>query len=360
MNVVTRPGERQRPEPLKRSRPSARASGSTSSAAASSARRAADADRRGRAARRHLEPVDLREGDRRQHRLRRGARRTLARSGDHDAHRHLRGARGRGHPATPPTCCARSTSATGRRDGYVSLEVSPYLARDTRRHASPRRGGCGRRSGAPNLMIKVPGTAGGRPGDPAADRRGHQHQRHAAVRRRARTRRWPRRTSPGWRRWPRSGERRRAASPAWPASSSAASTPLIDKTHRRAREGRRPRAARRSSACAARSPSPTPSWPTSATRSCSPAPRWQTLAGQRRAAAAAALGEHQHKNPAYRDVLYVEELIGRDTVEHHARPRRWTPSATTARLRDSLTRTSTARARRWRALEQAGISTRRR
>ena len=27
------------------------------------------------------------------------------------------------------------------------------------------------------------------------------------------------------------------------------------------------------------------------------------------------MGQHQHKNPAYRDVLYVEELIGPDTVD---------------------------------------------
>ena len=52
--------------------------------------------------------------------------------------------------------------ATRRRDGYVSLEVSPYLANDTdgtiaeaRRHWA--------RVDRPNLMVKVPGTAAGTP-----------------------------------------------------------------------------------------------------------------------------------------------------------------------------------------------------
>jgi transaldolase/glucose-6-phosphate isomerase len=52
--------------------------------------------------------------------------------------------------------------ATRRRDGYVSLEVSPYLANDTAETIAE-----GRRLWAsvdrPNLMIKVPGTAAGVP-----------------------------------------------------------------------------------------------------------------------------------------------------------------------------------------------------
>ena len=32
---------------------------------------------------------------------------------------------------TPRTCCARSTRRPSGADGYVSLEVSPYLAMDT-------------------------------------------------------------------------------------------------------------------------------------------------------------------------------------------------------------------------------------
>ena len=68
-----------------------------------------------------------------------------------------------------------------RRDGYVSLEVSPFLAHDTARH---------HRRSAPAVEGRGPrepdgqgaGDAGRPAGDRASDRRRHQHQRHAALR----------------------------------------------------------------------------------------------------------------------------------------------------------------------------------
>jgi transaldolase/glucose-6-phosphate isomerase len=48
------------------------------------------------------------------------------------------------------------------RDGYVSLEVSPYLANDTEATIAEARR-LWKRVDAPNLMIKVPGTAAGVP-----------------------------------------------------------------------------------------------------------------------------------------------------------------------------------------------------
>jgi len=51
---------------------------------------------------------------------------------------------------------------TARRDGYVSLEVSPYLARDTQRTIQEARA-LWKAVGRANLMIKVPGTAEGIP-----------------------------------------------------------------------------------------------------------------------------------------------------------------------------------------------------
>src|SRR5206468_5614276 len=52
---------------------------------------------------------------------------------------------------------------TQRRDGYISLEVSPYLAMDT--HGSIEEGRrIWREVDRPNLMVKVPGT---KPGIPA-------------------------------------------------------------------------------------------------------------------------------------------------------------------------------------------------
>ena len=52
--------------------------------------------------------------------------------------------------------------ATGRADGYVSLEVSPYLAHDTAATIEEARR-LWKAVGRDNLMIKVPGTAEGVP-----------------------------------------------------------------------------------------------------------------------------------------------------------------------------------------------------
>jgi transaldolase / glucose-6-phosphate isomerase len=52
--------------------------------------------------------------------------------------------------------------ATHRRDGYVSLEVSPYLANDTKGTVAEARR-LWKTVGRENLMIKVPGTAEGVP-----------------------------------------------------------------------------------------------------------------------------------------------------------------------------------------------------
>ena len=70
--------------------------------------------------------------------------------------------------------------ATNKVDGYVSLEVSPYLAlRTDDTVAEARR--LWKLVGRDNLMVKVPGTGRGHAGDQDADRRRHEHQRHPAV-----------------------------------------------------------------------------------------------------------------------------------------------------------------------------------
>lgn len=65
-------------------------------------------------------------------------------------------------------------------DGYVSLEVSPYLAMDTAGTVAEARR-LWKDVSRKNLMVKVPATPEGPAGDRAADRRRHQHQHHAAV-----------------------------------------------------------------------------------------------------------------------------------------------------------------------------------
>ena len=69
-------------------------------------------------------------------------------------------------------------------DGYVSIEVSPGRGERRATRRSPKRSASGRRSDRPNVMIKVPGTDGGRDRRAPAHRRGHQRQHHAALRHR--------------------------------------------------------------------------------------------------------------------------------------------------------------------------------
>ena len=157
--------------------------------------RAEDADRARRPEGRHLEPVDLREGDRRSRTNTPTTCRPSRRKGDDSPaaiYEHL---------AIGDIREARRRAAPGlRRDqGPRRLYQPGVLALSRQRHrGDDRRGAAAVASGASgrNLMVKVPGDAGRRPGDPHADRRGHQHQRHLAVRALPPTSRWPRRTSP--------------------------------------------------------------------------------------------------------------------------------------------------------------------
>ena len=104
-----------------------------------------------------------------------------------------------------------------RHDGYVSLEVSPDLANDTAGTLDEARR-LWKAVARPNVMIKVPGHARGHARHPHAARRGHQRQRHPALRARG-----LRGGGPRLHRRPRGARRPRAspstAWPAWPASS---------------------------------------------------------------------------------------------------------------------------------------------
>ena len=106
------------------------------------------------------QPDDLRQGDRRLRRLRRAV---LVVNGQPAAR--SRTSTGNSSPPTPPThsssCGRSSTPATGR-DGFVSVEVAPELARDTSATIA-----AARRLHAlidePNLFVKIPATTGGVP-----------------------------------------------------------------------------------------------------------------------------------------------------------------------------------------------------
>ena len=76
-------------------------------------------------------------------------------------------------------------------------------------------------------------------------------------------------------------------------------------------------------------------------------PRWQALAGQGAQTQRLLWASTGTKNPNYRDVIYVEELIGPDTVEHDSSARPSTRFAITGGRARASPKTSTPPATRW-------------
>ena len=191
----------------------------------------------------------------------------------------------------------------GGKDGYVSLEVDPNLAHDTEGTIEEAK----RLHGLidkPNLFIKIPATQGGPARDRGDDRGRHPRQRDADLLARA-----PPRGRRGLRPRPPAPRRRAAAtsprSPPSPRSSSRASTPRATSASTRS-------AATTSSRASSRSP--TPSSPTSSTRRSSPASSGRRCEAKGATAQRCLWASTSTKNPEYRDVIYVEELVGPDTV----------------------------------------------
>ena len=122
-------------------------------------RRAAAPDRRGLAARRDLQPGDLREGDPRLARLRRRARRSWpARASTREIYRDIAI-----HDVQLAADVMRPVhDRTDGADGFVSIEVAPRLARDTEGTLEQARM-YWERVDRPNVMIKIPGTDEGLP-----------------------------------------------------------------------------------------------------------------------------------------------------------------------------------------------------
>ena len=246
------------------------------------------------AARRHLQPRHLREGHRRQHRLRPGPQAPGRRASTTPTDA-LRDARHPGHPARRRLLYPVYIE-TDRRDGYVSLEVSPLPGRTTRQATieEARRLWAARRPRQRD--DQGAGHARRHPRHPPADQRGHQRQRHAAVRQRA-YEQVADAYMAGLEALSRKGGDA-AGSPAWPASSSAASIRSIDARLEQLLDAGRAREQRQlKGAASARSPSPTPG---------SPIQRYQRPvqrpdAGRRwprgGPAAAAAVGQHGHEEP---------------------------------------------------------------
>ena len=295
-------------------------------------------------ARRDVEPDDLPGRDRRRRRLRRAAARGAQ---DRDrAQGGLPRARRRGHPRRlrrPAPDLGRGRRERPRRLGLA--RGRPATSRTTRRARSTRPSACTRSSTGPNLFVKIPATQGGPARDRGVDRRGHPDQRHADLLARAppRGRRGVRARRAAARR------RRRRPRPRWrpsPRSSSRASTPRPTSASTRS-------AATTSSRASSRSP--TPSSPTRPTRRSSPATQWEALRAKGASAQRCLWASTSTKNPDYRDVIYVEELIGPRHRQHDAARDASRRSRTTARSRDSLEEDVDGARRTLEAFAAAGI-----
>ena len=201
-----------------------------------------------------------------------------------------------------------------RRRGRLRLPRGVARAGPRHRgHGARRPGSCTTRIAQPNLFVKVPATREGVPaietliGEGRSinvtlifglDRYDEVMEAYLQRPRGAGRRRPARPSCPRW--------------PAWPPSSSAGSTPRWTAASRPWPAGRR--VTPPCSACGAPPRWPRPRWPTSTSTAPSPA-----SAGRRCAAKGARVqrplwASTSTKNPAYSDLLYVDNLIGPATV----------------------------------------------
>ena len=230
----------------------------------------------------------------------------------------LRRARDRGHPEARATGCARVYDRDRRARRPREHRGQPAArAHDTAGTIDEARRLLTARSARPNVMIKVPATAEGLPAIRALDRRRHLRQRHAHL-------------LAGALRAGDGGLPRRARGPRRARRAAARHDRLgrvvlrLARGHQGGRGDRRAprRAARRATArapssrrCAARSRSRTRGWPTRRFREVfgrrRAGRRWRARA---RASQRPLWASTSTKNPAYPDALYVDELIGPDTV----------------------------------------------
>ena len=234
----------------------------------------------------------------------------------------------------PATGSAPSTTRTEGRDGRVSIEVSPRLAHDTRRHASTRRAGCTASVARAQRDGQDPGDRRGPARDRAPHRRGHQHQRHADLLAGAATQQVMDAYLTGLERRAGAQASRSTRSSRWRRSSSRASTPRstrrstsalaalpADATERR-------RARERS---AARRRSRTRGSPTPRFREVFAAPRFARARARRARALQRPLwASTSTKNPAYRDVAVRRRADRPRHREHDAAADARRRSTTTA------------------------------
>ena len=196
--------------------------------------------------------------------------------------------------------------ATGGQDGRVSIEVDPRLAHNTA--GDHRRGqAAGLAGGPPEHAHQDPGDQGRPAGDHRGHRQGHQRQRHADLLAGALPRGHGR--LPGR---PGEGEGRRPGPVQDPLRGVLLRLP---RGHRdRQAPGRRSAPTEAKALTRQGGRSPTPGWPTRRTRRSSPptaGPRWTRRSANKQRPLWASTGV---KDPAYKDTLYVDELVAPGTV----------------------------------------------
>ena len=208
--------------------------------------------------------------------------------------------------------------ATAHRDGYCSLEVSPKLAHDTKGSIEEARR-LWKALGAPNVMIKIPGTLGGRAGHRAMHQRGHQHQRHAALQSGGLPSAWPRRTCEDSNDASKEGQDVSGLASVASFFVSRIDSEVEKRIGQARAKGVDERRSRLFDGAAgqgghrqrqARLPE--------CTRGCSAARRWEALAKKGAHTQRVLWASTGTKNPKYSDVLYVEELMGPGHGQHRS------------------------------------------
>jgi transaldolase len=242
--------------------------------------------------------------------------------------------------------------STRQRDGYVSLEVSPYLARDTQGTLNEARR-LWKAVGRPNVMIKVPGTTKGIPAFQQLIGEGinvnvtllfsqevYQKVADAYV--------------AGVEQLAAAGDVRKIASVA-SFFISRIDVAVDGAIAARLKTSKDPREQEQLKSVLGKVAIANGKLAYERYQKTFGSDRWKKLAAKGAQTQRVLWASTSTKNPAYRDVLYVEELIGQDTVNT-------LPPATLEAFRDhglprqSLTEDVPAAARTMKTLAQLGIS----
>jgi transaldolase / glucose-6-phosphate isomerase len=243
--------------------------------------------------------------------------------------------------------------STKRRDGYVSLEVSPYLARDTKGTLEEARR-LWQSVGRENIMIKVPGTAEGIPAFQQLISEGININVTLLFAQEVYERVAEAYIAGLEQLAARGGDVSKMASVA-SFFISRIDTLVDSKVNEKLKTAQDPKVQALLKSLLGKIAIANGKLTYQKYLQIFSGPRWEALAGRGAQTQRVLWASTSTKNPAYRDVIYVEELIGRDTVNT-------LPPATVdafrdhGRLRESLTENIKAAQGSMEDLAKAGLS----